>query len=740
VKPSFRFILAVFVCLQLSWACAGLADDTEQGGMSGLPTPPPLAPVRSVSDSYFDVQVEDPYRYMENLSDPEVQAWVKSQADYTRSILDMIPGRQQLLDRVQTIDKAISARISDVRRLPNDLFFYLKRQPQDNVFKLYVRNGLAGQERLLVDPETYAQATGKPHAINYFEPSWDGKYMAYGISAAGSEDAVIHVIDTGTGAEADKPIDRAQFGEVNWRGDGKSFFYIRLQKLTEGMDPLERYQKSKVFLHVMGDDPEKDAPAFGYELSPLVKMETSDIPIVYTDPGSDYALGIIAHGVQNELTVYVAPVASLDASATPWRKVCDVEDAVTGVAAGGGDVYLLTHKDAPKFKLIKTSISAPDVSKAAVAIPESGVVLAAIGAAKDALYVQARDGVFGKLIRVPYGAAPEPVALPFDGTVELAAAEPRCDGIFLTMAAWTKAPQVYSYDPATKKLANTGLQPAGEFDLPDSIESVVVMAKSYDGTMVPLSIVYKKGIKLDGSNPTLLSGYGSYGIPREPWFVPRTLAFLERGGILATAHVRGGGEYGDDWYKAGYKATKPNTWKDFIACAEYMIDHKYTSPPKLAGTGGSAGGILIGRAMTERPELFGMAIPQVGSLDMLRAESTPNGVPNIPEFGTVKTEEGFKALYEMSSYHHVKNGVKYPATMLTHGINDPRVEPWETLKMGARLQAATTSGKPVLLRIDYEAGHGIGTTRKQIQEEMADIWTFVFWQAGVPGFQPVAGK
>jgi prolyl oligopeptidase len=348
--------------------------------------------------------------------------------------------------------------------------------------------------------------------------------------------------------------------------------------------------------------------------------------------------------------------------------------------------------------------------------------------------------VFGKLMRVPYGGAPEVVALPFDGTIELSAAESRCDGIFLAMASWTKAPQVYSYDPATKQLTNTGLQPAAEFDLPQDIQSEVVMAKSHDGTAVPLSIVYRRGIRLDGSNPTLLSGYGSYGIPQEPWFIPRTLAFLERGGILATAHVRGGGEYGEDWYRAGYKATKPNTWKDFIACAEYLIQHKYTSPAKLAGTGGSAGGILIGRAMTERPELFGMAIPQVGALDMLRAETTPNGVPNIPEFGSVATEEGFKALYEMSAYHHVKSGVAYPATLLTHGINDPRVEPWETAKMGASLQAATTSGKPVLLRIDYEAGHGIGTTKKQIQEEAADIWTFVFWQAGVPGFQPVLRK
>ncbi|MBN1504193.1 MAG: hypothetical protein JW952_03935, partial [Candidatus Eisenbacteria bacterium] len=347
MKPCFKIVLFAVVCLQVAWACACLASDSESGAAATPATAPQPAPVKIVTDTYFNLQVDDPYRYMENLSDPEVQAWAKSQADYTRSILDRIPGRKELLERMQTIDEALSARIWDVRRLPNDIYFYLKRLPQDNVFKLYVRNGLGGQERLLVDPDTYAKATGTPHAINYFEPSWDGTYMAYGISAAGSEDAAIHVIETATGAEADKPIDRAQFGEVNWRGDGKSFFYIRLQKLTEGMSPIERYQKSKVFLHVMGDDPDKDLAVLGHELSPLVKVETSDIPIVVTDPGSDYAAGIVAHGVQNELTIYIAPVASLGAADTPWKKVCDVEDAVTGATAGGGHLYLLTHKDAP---------------------------------------------------------------------------------------------------------------------------------------------------------------------------------------------------------------------------------------------------------------------------------------------------------------------------------------------------------------------------------------------------------
>jgi prolyl oligopeptidase len=253
-----------------------------------------------------------------------------------------------------------------------------------------------------------------------------------------------------------------------------------------------------------------------------------------------------------------------------------------------------------------------------------------------------------------------------------------------------------------------------------------------------LSIIHRRGLKLDGSNPVLLRGYGAYGISADPGFSPGLMAWYEQGGVYAVAHVRGGGEYGEDWYKGGYQQTKPNTWRDFIACAEYLVQNKYTSPGRLAGSGGSAGGILIGRAITERPDLFGAAIIHVGCLDTLRLETTPNGVPNIPEFGSVKTADGFKALYEMSACAHVQSGTKYPAVMLATGINDPRVEPWQSAKMTARLQAATASGKPVLLRVDYQAGHGVGSTKKQSEELTADVWSFLLWQLGAPGFQPPA--
>ncbi len=727
-KSTVKIFLAAGVSLQT--ACCGLA---------ALPGPP-AAPVESVTNTYFGTAVVDPYRYMENLSNPNVTAWMKLQDDYTHSLLERIPGRPALLARIHELNNAVAARVEDVRRMPDGRYFYQKRLPQDNVFKLYVRKGLTGPETLLFDPEKFAKAAGKPFAINYYEPSRDGSYVACGLSAAGSEDAVIHVLETATGKEVDQPIDRAQFGGISWCPDGKSFLYNRLQKMEPDMPETARYEKSRVYLHVVGADADKEPPVFGYEVSPRVKVDPADDPFVSVVPGSEYALGTIEHGTRQEITVYAAPLVSVGKPNTPWQNICDVDDDVTDLAVKGKEIFLLTHKDAPRFKIITTSLSKPDLASARVVMPAGNAVITALVVARDALYVQLRDGGIGRLLRVPFRGKAEQVKLPFDGSVSLMAVDPRLDGTWLDLATWTRADQIYAYDPQTTKITNTGLQPLGKFDAPENLESVEVKAKSYDGEMIPLSIIYQRGLKLDGSNPALLWGYGAYGISQDPTFGPVMLAWCEKGGVFAIAHVRGGGEYGEDWYKAGYKQTKPNTWKDFDACGEYLVEHKYTSPDKLAGEGGSAGGILIGRAITERPDLFGAAVVQVGCLDMLRIETTPNGVPNIPEFGSVKSGDGFKELYEMSSYAHVQDGTKYPAVMLTTGINDPRVEPWQSAKMAARLEAATTSGKPVLLRVDYEAGHGIGSTKKQREEQTADIWSFLFWQFGLPGFQPPAAN
>jgi prolyl oligopeptidase len=707
------------------------------------PAKPPEAPVRAVTEEYYGTKVSDAYRYMENLKDPEVAAWMKAQNDYTRAIVARIPHRAELFARIKQLDESAPARLGTVRRLPGEHYFYEKFPAQANVGKLYRRHGLAAEEILLVDPEKLSTAGGPPYALNYYAPSDDGKYVAYGISPGGSENAVLHVLEAATKRESSETIDRAQFGDViSWRPDERSFFYNRLQKLAPDAPPTDRYLKSRVFLHVIGTDPEKDPAVFGYEVSPDVKVDPADIPFVVTFPGSPHAIGLLAHGVQREITLYAAPLESLGKAGTPWHKLCDVGDDVTDFAAHGEDLYLLTHKEASRFKVIRTGVQKPDLARAAVVVPPGEPVLTGLAATQDALYVQELDGGIGRLLRLPFDGkgARENVRLPFDGSITLHPPDPRVSGLLIGMSSWTKAYRVYSYDSKTKQLTDTRLRPSGPYDNPTGIESEEVKARAADGTLIPLSIIHQRALKLDGSHPTLLVGYGAYGITLDPGFNVDSLAWLERGGVMAIAHVRGGGEYGEDWHKAGMKLTKPNTWRDFIACAEYLIEKKYTSPTRLAGQGTSAGGITIGRGITERPDLFAAAISEVGASNTLRAEFGPNGPPNIPEFGTVKEPEGFKALYEMDAYQHVKDGTRNPAVLVTTGMNDPRVDPWEPAKMAARLQAATTSGKPVLLRVEYEAGHGIGSTKAQFQELLTDEYAFLFWQLGVPEFQPAASS
>ena len=717
--------------------CAVLALATGAGWGKPDVSSPPTAPVRVVTDEYFGVKVPDPYRYMEDLSNPEVAAWFKEENDYTRAILGRIPGRAALLARVKTLDEGAPARITDLRRLPGDRYFYQKRLASEDVAKLYFRDGLKGDEKLLVDPTKFMTSGGPHYVISYYAPSFDGRYVAAGISAAGSEDAVLRVFDTSTAKETGDVIDRAQFGSPSWMPDGRSLLYNRLQKLEATSAPTDRYLNSRAYLHVLGTQPDKDRLVFGVG-TPNVNIDPADIPFVATWPSASYALGVIAHGVRNEITAYAAPLDTLSGAApVPWKRFCDVDDDVTAFDVHAGDLYLLSHHGASRYKVLHTKLSDPDVARAEVVVPPGEAVVQNIAAASDALYIQELDGGIGRLVQLSYsGGKPQRIQLPFDGSVGLSATEQRVQGTLVELTSWTKARKIYDYSPSTKNVTDTKLQPAGKFDAPADLESVEVKAKSYDGTLVPLSIVYRKGAKLDGSNPALLEGYGAYGITLDPFFDPKMIAWYEHGGVFAVAHVRGGGEYGEDWHLAGKLLKKPNTWKDFIACAEYLINQKYTSTPRLAIEGGSAGGVTIGRSITERPELFAVAIDAVPMSDVVRAEFTPNGPPNIPEFGTVKEADGFKALYEMSPYEHVKDGTPYPAVMVTTGFNDPRVVSWEPGKMAARLQAATSSGKPVLLRVDYDAGHGIGSTKTQREQELADEWSFALWQFGVADFQP----
>ncbi len=714
----------------------------------GVAQGPPVAPIRNVADTHFGVKVDDPYRYMEGGSDPDVAGWMKGQSAYARAVLDRIPGRASLLARMDDItrENAIAqggANIGNVRRLPGDRYFYLKTHPpQDQTAKLYTRQGLNGREVLLVDPNVATMATGKPHVIDGYVPSFDGAYVAYGLSMSGAEDAVLHVIETATGKEIDRPIDRRP-SVVNWRPDGRSFFYNRRQALTPGMAGTELKQRSQVFLHTIGQDAEKDPVVFGIDAPPPVgRINPPDIPTVITSPASRWALAIVRDSNDGGMSLYAAPIDAVAPGRIRWRAVAgDVKvGQLDHVAVHGDELFLITHSDALRRRVIKVNLAQADLNAATTVVPQGEAVIESIAASRDALYVVQRDGPMHQLLRVPLSGDPpraKIVVPPAPGAIRLMPLDPRVDGALLSVGLPAR---VYAYDAAAGRMVDAGLLPRA-LETPTDCEIVYVKVPSHDGVLVPVSIVQRRGLQRNGSNPAILEGYGAYGRSLEANLRPPTRAWCELGGIYVFAHVRGGGEYGEEWYKAGYKATKPNTWKDAIAVAEYLIAEKYTSPTRLAIRGASAGGILVGRAITERPDLFAVALPSVGALDMIRLETTPNGVPNIAEFGSVQTEEGFKALHAMSAYHHVLDGTRYPAVLLQVGRNDPRVEPWQSAKMAARLQAATTSGKPVLFSMDDDAGHGgLASTRNQRQGNMADAMAFALWQFGAPKFQPTAGR
>ena len=453
-------------------------------------------------------------------------------------------------------------------------------------------------------------------------------------------------------------------------------------------------------------------------------------------PGAKFVL------VEGNHEFYVAQMASILAGRAQWKRVFQPEDQVSSrrFDVFGSYLYGVSYSSSSRGKVVRRAVGGGTETAMDIVYEPAEGIITEISAARDGLYTLVRDGAISRLWRLPYEQprAVEEIRLPLAGSGIFIAGDQRIPGVLLILGSWSAAPRTYAYDPDKRRFRDTRLQ---EYPpMPVEINSTVALVRSHDRTSVQVSIAYRAGLKLDGSHPALLWGYGAYGTEGGtpgPFIDPRSIAWLEHGGIIAVAHIRGGGEYGEDWHRAGMKATKPNSWLDLIACAEYLIQQKYTSRERLGVTGQSAGGVVIGRAITARPDLFAAAISEVGMSEMLRFELTPNGPGNVAEFGSVKIAEEFRSLYEMSPYHHVKEGAAYPAVMLTAGINDKRVVAWQPAKLAARLQAATSSGRPILLRVDFEAGHGIGSSKAQAQELLADEYAFLLWQFGDPDFQPV---
>jgi prolyl oligopeptidase len=697
---------------------------------------PDLALARPVVDEYFGTKITDPYRYMENLQDTVVQKWVKRQAEYSRNILNSIPGRQKLINMMLNLDKRKTTLITSLNITDGDRYFYLKTTPEDETGKLFFRDGFEGKEVLLFDPKFYANDSTIKYSVVSINPCIDGSLVSIDISPNGSETAIKLIINVETKTLFPEKIYPCFGGlDMSWMADNKCFFYNRLQ--NEDVNDKNHLLDSKVFLHVVGADPNNDREVFSRINNPDIEINPEDIPFVYYDKNSELLLASVWR--DNNLIYYYSTLSELKNDKILWKSLTKTEDQVYNVYLTDKDLYAYSSKDAPNFRVLKTSLKNPDLYNAEIIIPEDPErKLTAFGLSKEGLYyVMSENGVREKLFIMPFDekTGKEINLTQVAGSVRLRTKGFNYDDVWVNLSGWLNDNQRYRYNSQNNTFIPENLSTKSEY--PEYADLIVeeLMVPSHDGIKVPLSLIYKKDIKKDGKNPVFIQGYGAYGVSFSPGFNPNRLIWPYNGGIMAIAHVRGGGELGDQWYKAGFKATKPNTWKDLIACAEYMVKEQYTSPRHITISGGSAGGILIGRALTERPDLFAAAIPEVGILNSLRYEATPNGPGNIVEFGSVKDSIECLALIEMDSYLHVKDGVKYPATLITAGMNDPRVIAWQPAKFAARLQVANTSDKPILLLVDYEAGHGIGDTKSKVFRDYADIYCFAFWQTGHPNYQ-----
>jgi prolyl oligopeptidase len=704
---------------------------------AGVDVAPPL-PAKIVSDTHWGVAVEDPYRFLEDTSDPVVQKWMRDQADATLALLAKVPARNALLKRLQEIDAAVPAVIGQVHRDARGGVTYLKRNADENQFKLYRRDQADGQDRVLVDVDAIVKATGKPHAIDGFSVSPDGRAVAYGLSASGTEIGTLNVIDSASGKALMPPIDRIRGAGATWLPDGSGFFYARLPADFASRPRAERFMDHRTYFRSLSK-PDDERLIFGSGVDASIALSRSDYASIAVPPGKNLVLAIVSHGVLREVSAYHATLDGVLSGAPRWQKLFDSSAGIQDVALSGPALYVRSAQQTPRYKVLRMPLDRLALDTATVVVPEGEGVIDDIAGTAEALLLTRREGVEKRLYRL--GTAPdaklEAIALPVTGNVRIANAHGYASGAVLALSGWTRATRHFFLDDAGRA-RDMQLAPVGAFDSPENVVAREVRVKSHDGVEVPVSILMHRDTKLDGRSPLMLYGYGAYGSVEEPAWSPRVLAWLERGGIYAIAHVRGGGVFGDAWRRAGWKTTKPNTWKDGIAVAEWLIENGYTSKSRLSIFGGSAGGIFVGRAITERPDLFRSAVIAVGNVDLVRSETRANGAANIPEYGTVTKEDEFRALLAMSPYANVKPGTAYPAVMFEHGVNDIRVDVWMSLKLASRLASATKSDAPVLLRLDYEGGHGVGATREQVQRQVADRWSFMLWQAGVEAFQPAA--
>ena len=682
--------------------------------------PYPQARKVDQTDDYHGTKVADPYRWLEDDRSAETADWVKAENKVTFDYLDKIPYRNQFQNRLEQVYNYPKYTAPNRK---GEYFYFRKNDGLQNQSVLYRQKGLDGKPDVVIDPNKLA-ADGTTR-LTGFALSKNGRYAAYALSKAGSDWQEIQVMDMNTGQTLADKIEWTKFGGAAWQGDG--FYYSRYDKPVAGQELSSKNEFQKVYFHKIGT------------------TQTAD-PLVYEDKAHPLRY-FNAQTTEDERFLILNIAEGTDGSEIWYRNLAKGDKAFKRLFEGfaynydvidniGDDLLVRHNNGSPNYKVSRVE---PMTGKLTDFVAEKPEKLESVGTAGGKLFADYLKDVTTRIqvYDLASGKAENEIQLPAVGTASGFGGERDDKFVFYTFTSFTSPPTIYRYDIASGK-STVFRQPEVQFT-PTDYETKQVFVTSKDGTKVPMFITYRKGTPLDGQNPTLLYGYGGFNISLPPNFSALRIPFLEQGGIYVQMNLRGGGEYGEKWHEGGMKLKKQNVFDDCIAAAEYLIDQKYTSPKKLALEGGSNGGLLVGAVINQRPDLFGVAFPAVGVMDMLRFHKFTVGWGWVSDYGSSDNAGEFTALYKYSPIHNIKPGLDYPATMITTADHDDRVVPAHSFKYAATLQETYKGPNPVLIRIQTNSGHGSSNTKKAL-EETADIYSFMFWNMGITTLKEVASK
>jgi prolyl oligopeptidase len=700
----------------------------------GGPDGRPMTKKLDVAEDLHGTRVTDPYRWLEEADSAEVRAWTDQQNAHTRKLLDGMPplgGRDALRGEVKDLLQIgyVSAPSVRTTRTGANRYFHTKREGTQNQPTLYVRDGLSAKDKVLLDASALSE--DGTTALDWWFPSRDGALLAWGRSESGSEESTLFVRDVGTGKDLTDRVEHTRHASVAWLPDGKSFYYSRYPE-PGSVPPGDEKYSSRIFLHVLGQDGKTDKVVFGDG------REKTDTPAVVISPDGRW-LVVRVHMGWDRSEVWVKDLSKGDpAAASGWVAVAKDAQAVFEPIPRNDRLFIQTNDGAPRYKLYAVDYDRPERAAWKEVLPEGKDVLDDVAILKNEIVTTYMHEGSTRIERFGLdGKSRGPVALPSIGTATLTGA---WDGeeAFVAFTSYVVPSETHRLDlraraPGTPPAKLEPWEKVGAKFHANDIEVERLYAVSKDGTRVPMFVIAKKGVKRDGKNPTILYGYGGFNVNQTPSFSARALATVNRGAVWATAILRGGGELGEDWHKAGMLEKKQNVFDDFIACAEALISEKITSPERLGIIGGSNGGLLVAAAVTQRPELFRAGLSLVPLTDMLRYHRFRIAKLWVPEYGDPEKPEDFRFLYAYSPYHHVRDGERYPAMLFTTAESDSRVDPMHARKMAARMQEAQgDTARPILLRVETKAGHGAGKPVSKLADELTDELSFLLHELAVP--------